>query len=308
MKQIFTALTIIAFFFLMLTFPKQTLAGASKGLLLWFQTLLPTLLPFLIFTNLLIQTNSIIYISYVLGPILRKIFKVSPNGSFAVLAGFLCGYPIGAKVTADLVKTDKISFSEGKYLLSFCNNTSLAFITSYIVIQNFKDASLLPATLLILYLSPVLCSFLFRKIYHINLSTEVIHNDSDKKITFSFEILDDCIMNGFETITKIGGYMILFSVLISLGENLPIAPFLSVLEITSGIPRILNSVSDFYISYILVLALTSFGGVCAIAQTNTMLQGTKLSIIPYIIEKLVTAMVTSLLALLYVMTTHHLLR
>lgn len=308
MKQIFTALTIIAFFFLMLTFPKQTLAGASKGLLLWFQTLLPTLLPFLIFTNLLIQTNSIIYISYVLGPILRKIFKVSPNGSFAVLAGFLCGYPIGAKVTADLVKTDKISFSEGKYLLSFCNNTSLAFITSYIVIQNFKDASLLPATLLILYLSPVLCSFLFRKIYHINLSTEVIHNDSDKKITFSFEILDDCIMNGFETITKIGGYMILFSVLISLGENLPIAPFLSVLEITNGIPCILNYVSDFYISYILVLALTSFGGVCAIAQTNTMLQGTKLSIIPYIIEKLVTAMVTSLLALLYVMTTHHLLR
>jgi len=66
----------------------------------------------------------------------------------------------------------------------------------------------------------------------------------------------------------------------------------------------LTHVSDFEISYILILFLTSFGGVCAIAQTSAMLTETKLSILSYTIEKLVTALVTSLLAFLYIKFIH----
>ncbi len=304
MKQIFYAIASIAFFFLMLCFPKETLSGASDGLLLWFQIVLPTLLPFFILTNLLIHTNSIVYISYVCSPLLQRLFSVSANGSFAVLAGFLCGYPVGAKVTADLVKTERISLSEAKYLLSFCNNTSPAFIMSYIVIQNLKDETLLFPTLLILYLSSVLCSFLFRRFYHINRNTIVLNKMGNQKPCFSFEIFDNCIMNAFENITKVGGYIILFSILFSLGSLLPITQVLPFLEITNGIPYILTHVADFEISYILILFLTSFGGFCAIAQTSAMLTETKLSIVSYTIEKLATAAVTSLLAFLYVSIIH----
>ena len=299
MKQILCAIASILFFFAMLCFPKETLAGASDGLLLWFQIVLPTLLPFFIFTNLLIHTNSITYISYVCSPFLQRLFSVSANGSFAVLAGFLCGYPVGAKVTADLTKTKYISVSEAKYLLSFCNNTSPAFIMSYIVIQNLKDESLLLPTLLILYLSPIICSFIFRKRYHIKKNLLHMKNSSNRKLCFSFEVFDHCVMNAFENITKVGGYIILFSVLFSLGKLLPLEHFLSFLEITNGIPHILKHTSSFATSYIAILALTSFGGVCAIAQTSAMLTETKLSVLNYTIEKLVTALVTSLLAFLY---------
>ena len=299
MKQILCAIASILFFFAMLCFPKETLAGASDGLLLWFQIVLPTLLPFFIFTNLLIHTNSITYIYYVCSPLLQRLFSVSANGSFAVLAGFLCGYPVGAKVTADLTKTKYISVSEAKYLLSFCNNTSPAFIMSYIVIQNLKDESLLLPTLLILYLSPIICSFIFRKRYHIKKNLLHMKNSSNRKLCFSFEVFDHCVMNAFENITKVGGYIILFSVLFSLGKLLPLEHFLSFLEITNGIPHILKHTSSFATSYIAILALTSFGGVCAIAQTSAMLTETKLSVLNYTIEKLVTALVTSLLAFLY---------
>lgn len=304
MKQIIYAIASIAFFFLMLCFPKETLSGASDGLLLWFQIVLPTLLPFFILTNLLIYTNSIVYISYICSPLLQRLFSVSENGSFVVLAGFLCGYPVGAKVTADLVKTERISLSEAKYLLSFCNNTSPAFIMSYIVIQNLKDETLLVPTMLILYISPVLCSFLFRKFYHINRNTITSNETINSKPSFSFEILDSCIMNAFENITKVGGYIILFSILFSLGSLLPITHLLPFLEITNGIPHILRYVTDFEISYILILFLTSFGGICAIAQTSAMLTETKLSIVSYTIEKLATALVTSLLAFLYITIIH----
>ena len=300
MKQILYAIASIAFFFLMLCFPKETLEGAKEGLLLWFQIVLPTLLPFLIATNLLISTNSIFYISRLCGPLFQRLFCVSPNGSFAVLAGFLCGYPVGAKVTADMVKTNRITLTEGKYLLSFCNNTSPAFITGYIVMQNLKEETLMFPTLLILYLSPVLCSFIFRRWYHIRPRQTAFCKTQEKPLFFTFDILDHGILNAFETITKIGGYIILFSILFSFGKRLPSAVIFSLLEITNGIPCILSSISNIYASYTLVLALSSFGGICAIAQTKAMLGGTKLSIVFYTLEKLITAAVTSLLALSYI--------
>ena len=274
----------------MIAFPSQTLLGATNGLLLWFQIIIPTLLPTLIISNVLILSNAIPYITIYIGPVFQKLFSLSPNGSFAALSGFLCGYPVGAKVTADLVKNKQISLKEGNYLLSFCNNTSPNFISSYIISQQFGATSLLIPSLGILYVANYICSLLFRKCYGIT----KIHTKYDrKKLCFHFEIFDRAIMNAFETITKIGGYLILFSVLFQ-WTKLPI------LEITTGIPFLISNTSSFIYSYVSVMCLTSFGGLCSIAQTSSVLHGSGLSILFYTIEKLITALVTSLFAFLYV--------
>ena len=287
----------------MLIFPRQTFEGASNGLLLWFQIVLPTLLPFIILSNLLIHTNGVTYISAIVKPFVQRLFRVSDYGCYAVFVGFFCGYPMGAKVVADLIQTEKISQQEGQYLLSFCNNTSPMFIISFIVMQNLKNESLLLGTLVILYLAPVVCSFLFRRLYKIQtrMSSQKIHNHT---FDFDFQIFDTCIMNGFETITKVGGYIILFSILFSLAKQLPLMWFLPALEITCGVSHITSLGIPLAILFPYVLALTSFGGFCAIAQTNSMIQDTKLSIVPYIIQKLITALVTSLLAMIYIQFIH----
>lgn len=300
LKQYFYIFLMIGFLIVMLCFPMETFNGATNGLLLWFQTILPTLLPFIILSNILIQTNCVYYISRAIKPVLQRFFLISDDACYAVLIGFLCGYPMGAKVIADLIITGRISKSEGQYLLSFCNNTSPMFIISYIVMQHLKKKSLLLVTLIILFLSPVLCSFLFRKIYHIKKVIYKQQTFSQNKIHFDFQIFDDAIMNGFETITKVGGYIILFSILFTLSSKLPITFSLPVLEISNGISLIMKLSTDFIITYPYVLGLTSFGGLCAIAQTNSMIQKTGLRIFPYIIQKLITATVTSLLALIYI--------
>ena len=303
MKKIVSLFIIIGFFVIMLIFPRQTFEGASNGLLLWFQIVLPTLLPFIILSNLLIHTNGVTYISAIVKPFVQRLFRVSDYGCYAVFVGFFCGYPMGAKVVADLIQTEKISQQEGQYLLSFCNNTSPMFIISFIVMQNLKNESLLLGTLVILYLAPVVCSFLFRRLYKIQtrMSSKKIHNHT---FDFDFQIFDTCIMNGFETITKVGGYIILFSILFSLAKQLPLMWFLPALEITCGVSHITSLGIPLAILFPYVLALTSFGGFCAIAQTNSMIQDTKLSIVPYIIQKLITALVTSLLAMIYIQFIH----
>lgn len=312
LKRSLPVLGMIFFFILMLAFPQTVFSGASEGLLLWFHTVLPTLLPFLIITNLLLHTSAINWILRIISPILRRVFGVSFYGSFAVLIGFLCGYPMGSKITADLIKTNKITSEEGRYLLSFCNNTSPMFIISYVIWQNLKMSNETIPFFFILIISPVLCSFLFRRYYHVALSSEQSgFCDKPWKLTGKKKengsLLDSCIMNGFETITKVGGYIMLFSILLHFAGQLPVPQkhmanvLFSSLEITSGIPMVCASSSSLSARVISVLGLTSFGGWCSVAQTRSMIQGTDLPIIPYILEKLITALVTSLLTYCYLL-------
>lgn len=318
MKRKAVSFGIILFFLIMLLCPQEVFFGASKGLLLWFQTVLPTLLPFMILSGLLISTNSISYLDRVFGPLFRKLFRTSESASFAIIAGFLCGYPMGAKVTADLLRQGRISKAEGQYLLSFCNNTSPMFIISYVVWQNFQKESLMVPSLFLLFLTPVLSSAVFYPFYHKKSYASLPENsvtDSTKKqaprICINFQMLDTCIMNSFETITKVGGYIILFSILISLLSSAPLQniPFLNValpfLEITNGIPMLCASDIPFGMRFILTLSLTAFGGVCSIAQTNCMLEGTGLSIFPYFLQKLITAVLCGMLAALFFLLFLH---
>ena len=76
---------------------------------------------------------------------------------------------------------------------------------------------------------------------------------------------------------------------------------LPVLEITNGIQLIGMSAVSFPVKYILALSLTAFGGICAAAQTQCMIQKAGFSIFSYITQKLATTLVTSLLGILYLL-------
>ena len=164
MKHFPVTVLITLMFGAMLLFPKAVFNGASEGLLLWFQVVFPTLFPFMLITNLLMDSGGLAFISSIFRRPFRRIFGVSGNGSFAVLAGFLCGYPMGAKVTADLLRTGRITRAEGQYLLSFCNNTSPVFIINFIVWKTLGEDQLLLPSLAVLMGGPVLLSFLFRRV------------------------------------------------------------------------------------------------------------------------------------------------
>lgn len=307
MKRYVSVFLCISLFALMLAFPKAVFNGASEGLLLWFQIIFPTLFPFLLITNLLLMTDSFHYISRAIARPLRFLFRVSENGSFVLLVGFLCGYPMGAKMTADMVLGEKISREEGGYLLSFCNNTSPVFILNFIVWKTFSRQSLALPTLCILFLSPVLVSFITRRFYLKGQTMfSSVRDMGGKKKRLDFSVVDACMMNAFEAIVKVGGYIILFSVLLTLLQEIPgksmlLKAFLPTLEVTNGI-LLLNSASlPFTFRYPAILALTSFGGLCSVAQTQCMIQKTGLSILPYTIEKLAAALTASLLTLFYLL-------
>lgn len=136
----------------------------------------------------------------------------------------------------------KIERSEAAYLLSFCNNTSPVFIVNFIIHKILRDRTLLVPTLIILIAVPIFLSFFFRRFYfkHSESYGESLRQTECKNNPFSFRTFDECMMDSFENIVKVGGYIIIFSVFIRLltkfSTDIPAFFYLlPVLELTNGI-------------------------------------------------------------------------
>ena len=101
---------------LLLCFPKLSLEGARRGLLLWYQTVLPTLLPFMVCTNLITAMNGVKFLAAPAVPVFGRLLGLSENGCFVLISGVLCGYPLGAKACSDFLDQGLISLPEARSL------------------------------------------------------------------------------------------------------------------------------------------------------------------------------------------------
>ena len=302
MKQLFARIILILFFLLLMFNPKITVAGATTGLLLWFHSVIPSLLPFMILSNLLVSLNGITLFTTIIRPFTSRFFGISQNGSYALLAGLLCGYPMGAKTCADLLLEKKISKEEAQYLLCFVNNPGPAFISGY-VLQNVLQGKC-PALpfFLAIYGAPLLFGILMAKVFWKNAKKE---GQGLPFLPFlptkgvDFNILDRAIMNGFETATKLGGYIIMFSIVSAFLVNqnylmLPVkALLLSATEITTGV-NFLGTLSGEYIN-MGICACVSFGGLSGLFQTKSVINDTSLRMLPYVLSKLGISMLSAIL-------------
>ena len=114
--------------------------------------------------------------------------------------------------------------------------------------------------------------------------------------------LDESILDAFVTITKIGGYIILFSILAQvLSELLPFSDIIKyigigILEITTGGAVISKLAMEEWLRNALLAGLCAFGGLSSAAQTASVLAGTDLKMADYMGAKLRQAVIAALSA------------
>lgn len=123
-------LTIIFFIFTisLIIFSKSNIGSVKLGLNLFINSILPSLLPFFIATELLSSTNIIQIIGKLLNRFMRPIFNLPGEGAYAFLIGFISGYPVGAKIVTNLRETGFCTKNEGERMLALCNNSGPLFI------------------------------------------------------------------------------------------------------------------------------------------------------------------------------------
>lgn len=303
LKKNFTLLPLFLLFLFVLFFPEKSLQASKSGILLWFDTLLPTLLPFLILSQLILKTDLIQMIKKWFGPFFQKLFHCSENGAFCILCGFLCGYPVGARLIALQIREKNLSVSEGQYLLSFCSNLSPMFCISFGIREGIGSDRIFPY-LLFIYGSALLFGLLNRP----PKPSEVPAIVQKKQTSFSdplFQIIDVCIIDSFLIMIKLCGYLILFSLLNSiLATVLPkdnpllFSAAAAFSEISSGLSLLGSLPKGLFRSALAVAAMT-FGGVCCIFQTNSVLNGSGLSLKKYVLAKILTTFLALLLFFLW---------
>lgn len=305
MKKILFVLAALGLLLLLFTHPAQIASGCSMGLTLWYTSVLPSLLPFLMFSNLLVRTGMFRYLNRIYAPLLCRIFGISEEGCYAVLLGFLCGFPMGAKVIADLVRERHISPEEGSYLLGFCNNVSPSFFLNYVCLLKIGCRSVPWKLVLLFYALPVLYGIVTRPFCHFAVRKDDACQKRQAPLhRLNFPMLDACIMDGFSTITRLGGYIMLFTIFIQLLKLLPLPDhtlvfFSAVLEISCGLDQIAALPAlQAPLRTALLCTCAAFGGLCICAQTQSVLEGTPLHITTWLRGRIIIALLLFLLLLL----------
>ena len=100
-RLLFTALALYLII-LLLRYPALSLEYASTGLNLWLTKMVPVLLPFMILSGIMIRMDLTESFVSLLHPLFQRLFGTSKNGSYTIIMGFLCGFPMGARIVGEL--------------------------------------------------------------------------------------------------------------------------------------------------------------------------------------------------------------
>lgn len=203
-------------------FSKHNLVATKEGLLLWANNVVPSLLPFFIATELLSYTNVVTKLGKLLNPIMRPLFHVPGIGSYALLMGIISGYPTGAKIVVNLRQDGLCTKEEAERMLAFTNNSGPLFILGTVGISLFGNSMVGFLLLLTHILACLSVGILFRfwkyhpSIYNSNLGKQ--NSQKKEQVNFSNlgDILGKSIFSSIKTIVMIGGFVVLFSVILSI--------------------------------------------------------------------------------------------
>lgn len=312
-------LTLIILYFLIN--PSESIKYALAGAKLFVTAIVPTTFPFMVICNLLMSFDGIKIYSKVLGPIICKPLKLSYSSSFAIVVSLLCGYPLGAKYSTELYKNHNISHSEFKRLLNIASNVGPLFLVGAVGTAMLSNTALGYILLIPNYLSIFIMGI-------ITIKQEEITPLVEKNLSYSKpknlgETIKNSIQDALNTILLIGGYVIMFSVIINIIKYNPISNIISYelgkitaipkelltgfllgsIEITNGCNIISSSDINILSKLCILSFFSSFGGLSVIAQTSSFFYKYNISVTKYFLYKLLQGFISVIITFIIYLFT-----
>lgn len=325
LKRNFISLLFLLFTLSILIFSNSNLAAVKSGISLWATSVVPSLFPFFVATELLMHTNIVYHIGNILNRFMKPLFNIRGEGAFAFIMGIISGYPIGAKIATNFRKDNICTKAECERLLSFTNNSGPLFIVGSVGILLYRNTMigiLLFVTHLLASLSVGILFRFWKKTKHSDSYPSSSKAYTNKKTQASFsnlgEILSESIISSIKSILVIGGFVVIFSSIISILKSSGITNMIEIIatpffnfthispsfieplftgffEITNGISSISSiACKKLSINILITAFLLGFGGISVLLQVLSITSKSDLSIKPYIYGKLLHGIIAVL--------------
>ena len=249
---------------------------------------------------------------------MKPLFNIRGEGSFAFIMGIISGYPVGAKIAANFREKNICSKEECERLLSFTNNSGPLFIIGTVGITMFGNSTIGFLLLITHILASITVGIIFRFWKHnsknkYDNTNYNLNSNKDIKLSELGGIIGNSISSSINTILLIGGFVVLFSVIISILQTSHLLnvfssftnPLLNILnipydfsagiisgffELTNGLNIVCNiPQKKLSINIIIASFLLGLGGLSVLLQVWSTISKTDLSIKPYILGKFLHA-------------------
>jgi sporulation integral membrane protein YlbJ len=321
----------------LIIFPQESFEASKGGLNIWWTIVFPSLLPFLIFSELLISFGVVRFIGVMLEPFMRPLFRVPGVGGFVWAMGLASGFPAGAKFTVRLRQEEQLTRIEAERLVCFTNSSNPLFLFVAVAVGFFHNPHLGIILALSHYLGNICVGIIMRfyrwkeekshakvmtKLPSIRQAFSQMHRTRIKETRPFGSLLGDAVLSSIQTLLMIGGFIILFSVVNKLLFHMNITgllasgvggilhifnfpdslslPFISgMFEMTLG-SKLTSTVEEatLFQQTVMTSFILAFNGFSIQAQVASIIAATDIRFTPFFLARIAHGLLASIITIL----------
>lgn len=316
-----------------IAFPRQSFQAALTGLDTWLRNVFPALLPFFIVSEIMMGIGLVNFFAVLLRPVMGPLFRCPGESSFIWAMSITSGYPVGAKLTSSFLERGNITPHQAQRIMAFCSTSGPLFMLGAVGIGMLNSSSAGKIIAASHYMASIIVGLIFR-FYMPSNHKEPKKIESPPGIKTAFkallsarkkdgrtfgEMLSDAVRNSMNALLYIGGFIILFSVIIDillktglisslsqllapillpLGIDAQLLPGLmgGILEMSTGCKLIAQAAAPLSQKIILSAFVISWSGFSIHCQVMGFLSKSDISIGLYIMTKILHGVISSILA------------
>jgi len=312
--------------FSLVLYPEEGVRAATGGLKIFWEVVFPSLLPFFVLSEILLGMGVVHFIGVLLEPLMRPLFNVPGVGAFALSMGLAAGYPMDAVLTGKFRRSGMCTRIEGERLLSFTNTADPLFIFGAVAVGMFGLPDLGMVLAIAHYTSSFTVGFIFK---YYGYGSEQKTPESQESYqggiirravralikarkedgrTFG-QLMGDSVKESVNTLLMIGGFIMLFSVLVKMLETFgllalitpPIGAFLKlcgldpamaaslfngILEIDLGTMAAGRAAAPLTDRLVIASWIIAWSGLCVHGQVASVIHDTDIRMGPYMVARM----------------------
>lgn len=259
-KNFFKIILVFLSFVLMFKMPYAVTDGVTEGLQICFYIIVPSLFPFMVLSTYITKSNIFEFAYKFLAPVSKFLFRQPACTIPVIIMSMVGGFPVGIKMTSNLLSDRMITKKQAQRLCFFCMNGGPAFIITAVGINMLGSVKAGIIMFISLCFSSLIIGVFSRFLGDKN---ELLER---KETQSTLSSLSSAVSDALQSVLGICAWVVLFSAItnclkICIKNESVFIGISSFLEVTKGCVALAGKMP-----IPIITAIIGFGGICIHCQ------------------------------------------